>query len=320
MKALLKTALVAVVLLVICAGLFFYESPLQVADEMIRYHLWREHVRGRYVQAGPYRLHYFEALPPAGSPDRPLVLIHGLGSRGEDWSPLIPRLAAQGFHVYAPDLLGYGRSARPDVDYSIALEEKTMVDFLNAIHLQKADVAGWSMGGWVAMKLAADQSDRVTRLLLYDSAGTYFAATFQPDLFVPTDVAGLKRLMAAISPHPRSMAPFIQRDALRKLDRNGWIVSRSVSSMISGRDLMDFRLHEIQQPTLIVWGSHDDLIPLATGEAIHRAIPQSTLAIIQGCGHLAPAECTDAVLQATIPFLKADPPERGGEHIYKSAG
>ncbi|RXH55632.1 2-hydroxy-6-oxo-6-phenylhexa-2,4-dienoate hydrolase [Granulicella sibirica] len=193
-----------------------------------------------------------------------------------------------------------------------------MVDFLNAVHLEKADVAGWSMGGWVAMKLAVDQPERVTRLLLYDSAGTYFAATFQPDLFVPTDIAGLNRLMAAISPHPRSMAPFIQRDALRKLDRNGWIVKRSVAAMINGRDLMDFRLHLIRQPALIVWGSHDDLIPLSTGEAIHQGIPQSTLAIMQGCGHLAPAECMEPVLQATVQFLKADPAPHGGERTYQT--
>ncbi|RXH55633.1 alpha/beta fold hydrolase [Granulicella sibirica] len=99
MKFFLKTASVVLVLCLICAGLFFYQHPLEVADEAIRFHLWRQHVRGAYVQAGAYQIHYFEALPPAGSPDRPLVLIHGLGSRGEDWSPLIPRLAAQGFHL-----------------------------------------------------------------------------------------------------------------------------------------------------------------------------------------------------------------------------
>src|ERR1700722_18631757 len=110
-------------LVVVAAGLIFYRYPLWVADQHTRFHLWRDGVKSEYVEAGGYRLHYFEAGPADGTP---LVLGHGLGARGEDWAPLIPRLAAKGFHVWVPDLLGYGRSPRPNVDYSISLEEKTV--------------------------------------------------------------------------------------------------------------------------------------------------------------------------------------------------
>ncbi len=313
MRSLLKALGLTLLVAFGVGGWVFYEHPLWVGDQSIRFHLWRANVKSNYVKVDGYKLHFFEAKAPAGAQERPLLLIHGLGSRGEDWAPLIPGLAAQGFHVYVPDLLGYGRSPRPDVSYSIALEAKMAADFMDAVHLQQADVGGWSMGGWVAMKVAVDQPARVRRLLLYDSAGTYFTQLPVPGLFTPGDPAGLGRLMAAISPHPRVMPPFVARDALRKLQRNAWVVTRSMNQMQGGQDLMDFRLGEIRQPTLVLWGGSDALIPVATGEQIHRGIRGSVLEVVDGCGHLAPAECWRPVLAGTLAFLRAEPAMSGGE-------
>lgn len=95
-----------VIVLVLVAGSVFYFNPLWVADLLTRLHLWREDVKSEYVETGGYKLHYFEAMPAQGG-GTPLVLIHGLGARGEDWSGMIPAMAAKGFHVYAlifPDM------------------------------------------------------------------------------------------------------------------------------------------------------------------------------------------------------------------------
>lgn len=304
MKAALRL-LAAIVLLVLVAGAVFYFDPLWVNDQFIRYGLWRAHVRSHYVQVDGNRIHYFEALPPNGSAGEPLVLIHGLGSRGEDWAPLIPSLAAAGFHVYAPDLLGYGRSARPEVNYSVPLEEHVVLDFLQTMHISRADVAGWSMGGWVAAKLTIDQPQLVDRLILYDSAGITFQPTFPRTAFVPTDSASLVYLMSILSPHPAHLPAFVQRATLRHVARGGRIVQQSLDSMESGKDLLDSQLQRITQPTLIVWGTEDRLIPIAVGEIMHNDIPGSVLEGIPGCGHLAPKECPRPVLAATTHFLTA---------------
>jgi pimeloyl-ACP methyl ester carboxylesterase len=266
------------------------------------------------VEADGYRLHYFEALPPKGVAGTPLVLVHGLGARGEDWGAMIPALAAQGFHVYAPDLLGYGRSPRPDVSYSISMEEAVVVQFMQAVRLTRADVGGWSMGGWISMKLALDHPEMVDRLVVYDSAGFYFVA--DPDLFIPNDTAGVRKLVAALTPKPKVLPEFAARAALRKLQRNAWVLKRSTAAMMSGRDLLDFRLHTIRQPMLIVWGAQDELIPLSVGEAMHSSVSQSVLDIVGGCGHLAPAECSKPVIEGTVEFLKAQPAMRGGERTF----
>jgi pimeloyl-ACP methyl ester carboxylesterase len=304
------------VLVVVAAGLIFYRYPLWVADQQIRFHLWRAGVKSEYVEAGGYRLHYFEASPVNGAGGTPLVLVHGLGARGEDWAAMIPALAAQGFHVYAPDLLGYGRSPKPDVDYSISLEEQTVAQFMRAVHVPRADIGGWSMGGWIVMKLALDHPEMVDRLVIYDSAGVYFPATWGPELFTPADVIGVKKLIAMLTPKPRPLPGFAAEAALRKLERNAWVIRRSMTAMTNGRDLLDFRLQGITQPMLIVWGSQDELIPLTAGEAIHKRVPQSVLNIVEGCGHLAPAECPVPVVEGTVEFLKAEPPMRGGEKTF----
>ena len=174
-KRVVRVLAVIFVLILVAVGVVYY-NPLWLADQQIRYRLWREGVRSDYIVVDGYRMHYFEATPPKGQPETPLVLVHGLGARGEDWGVMIPALAAKGFHVYAPDLLGYGRTVRPDVSYSIALQEKTVFDFMQAKQVTRADVGGWSMGGWVAMQLALDHPEAVDRLAVYDSAGLYFPA------------------------------------------------------------------------------------------------------------------------------------------------
>ena len=312
MKVALRV-LAVLVLVAVVTGATFYWNPLWVGDQELRFHLWRDRVKSEYVEAGGYRLHYFEAGPADGTP---LVLVHGLGARGEDWAPLIPRLAAKGFHVWVPDLLGYGRSPRPNVDYSISLEEKTVVDFMQAVHVSRADVGGWSMGGWIAMKLTLDHPELVDRLVVYDSAGVYFPATWQPELFTPTDGAGVRKLIGMLTPETRVVPDFVAAAMVRKLQGNAWVVSRSISAMMSGRDLLDFRLHNISDPMLIVWGSKDELIPLSAGEAIHERVPQSVLNIIEGCGHLAPAECAGPVTESTVDFLRSEPAMRGGEKTF----
>jgi pimeloyl-ACP methyl ester carboxylesterase len=320
-----------VIVLAVAAGLTFYLQPLWVNDHVIAYKLWRQHVESKYVDVDGFSIHYFEAHPPKvvareipeallTDDDRekllerdrlegiPLVLIHGLGSRAEDWSPLIPTLAAKGFHVYALDLLGFGRSPQPDVDYSMDLQEQLVMKFMDALEIEHADVAGWSMGGWVALKLTLDHPEMVDRLVIFDSAGIYFPPSWDDSLFVPTDSAGLARLSDILSPQKKPLPGFVTRAALRQLQRNGWVIERSLASMENGRDLLDFRLHEIHKPTLVVWGSLDHLIPLAVGETMHREIPDSSFLVVDGCGHLAPGECSRPILKSTIRWLKADPP------------
>lgn len=301
-------------LLLVITAVAFYLRPVWFNDEHVRFGLWHHGVKSKYIEASGYQVHYFEAPSTQSNrgPGTPLVLVHGLGSRGEDWAALIPQFAANGFHVYVPDLLGYGRTARPDVDYSIALQAKLIADFMQAVGQPHAAVVGWSMGGWVAAKLTLDHPELVDRLVVCDSAGLYFGS-FDTAIFTPSDVAGLNRLYSVLQPVPPNIPAFAARDAVRMLRANAWVVRRSIRSMTSGRDLLDFRLHALDRPTLIVWGREDALIPLPVGQSMHHLIPGSSLAVVGGCGHLAPVQCAPTVMPAILSFLTSSPPWRSVE-------
>jgi pimeloyl-ACP methyl ester carboxylesterase len=140
--------LVVVGLLALAAWAVFYERPMWVLTQQVHLQLLLARVQSNYVMTPEGRVHYYEGEPRIPGGGVPLVLVHGLADRDESWAPMLERLKRAGFHVYAPDLLGYGRSPKPaDSDYSIATQEKFVEDFIAALGLQRPNIGGWSMGG-----------------------------------------------------------------------------------------------------------------------------------------------------------------------------
>ena len=302
---------VCTVLLAGIALLFVYRDPFWLVERGTDVYLWKHGVLHREIVVDAHRIHYLDAAPPKGSPEKPIVLIHGLGARASDWAVLTPALARHGYHVYALDLLGYGLSDKPlGGDFSLATEERIVSGFIDALHLQQPDVAGWSMGGWIAAKYALDQPSRVRRLLLFDSAGLYMPVYFPLSLFTPNSRAALNELLYRIEPDkPHIRLPsFAVPGLLRRFQRNARMVNSSLSSMLDGREILDFRLRRLKMPVLIVWGTEDKLTPVASAQRMHELVPQSVLVKIDGCGHLAIAECASQAVPATVGFLNAEPP------------
>lgn len=297
----LRWALVFVALFV-ALGVAFYLSPGRYVTALQRVTEWKMGLTNGQTQLGEYRIHYL-----AGGKGKPLVLVHGLGGRAEDWLSLVPELTRSGYRVYALDLLGFGRSAKPDVDYSIALESDILRRFLDDQKLQQPDIAGWSMGGWIVLKFAAEHPERVHRLVLLNSAGLKFDAENAGALRPKTE-AELAHMMQVLTPHPRPIPSFYARQVLRDLGQQDWIVGRALNSMQGGKDLMDGKMDAVKMPVLIVWGREDVLTPPFLGERMHEAMPQSVFYLVNGCGHLAPVECSNRVGWSMVKFLNADPP------------
>ncbi len=295
---------VAATLLAAAAGLV-YMRPMSVLDLALRAKLWRSGARGAWVLVDGVKIFYLRAPAVGGSHGVPLLLIHGLGARSLDWAALIPGLQAAGHEVIVVDLPGYGRSDKPEhVGYTIAEQERAVVGVLRELGIAVADVAGWSMGGWIAMKIAADHPERVRRLVLFDSAGMDFELEYEPSVFTPRDVDGVQRLLARLTPQARRMPRFVAKDLLRRTASTRWVMRRSVDAMLGGRDLMQFRLGEIRQPTLVFWGEDDRLIPIEAGERIVAGIEGASLVRLPGCGHLAPTECAAKIIPALTRFLQ----------------
>jgi pimeloyl-ACP methyl ester carboxylesterase len=298
-----RGAVFVLLLLTLGFGILAWREPLWLVDRRIDAGLRFHGVQSQYVSVHGYRMHYL-----VGGSGRPLVLVHGLGSRGADWAKLIPQLIDGGHRVYAVDLLGYGLSSQPrDAAYSIAEQASMVEGFLDSEQLQQVDLAGWSMGGWIAMRVALQQPQRIRRLVLLDSAGLRFKLSFDPALFQPESPTELAALEELLAPHPRPLPGFLAMAILRRGDRFGWVVHRSVQSMLTGDDLVDGKLGPLTMPVLIGWGDQDRLIPLSVGYQLHAQIAQSVLDVYADCGHLAPGRCADQVGPSVVGFLNADP-------------
>jgi pimeloyl-ACP methyl ester carboxylesterase len=307
----------AVVLLLSALGfvILAWRNPLWLVDRQIDARLRLNGVHSNYVTVNGYKMHYL-----VGGSGRPLLLVHGLGSRGEDWANLIPQLINSGNRVYALDLLGYGDSEQPrDARYSISQQAAMVEGFLDSQHLQQVDMAGWSMGGWIAMQVALQQPQRIRRLVLLDSAGLRFQLSFDPALFQPASPRDLVKLEEILIPHPRPLPGFLAMAMLRRGDHVGWVVRRSVQSMMTGEDLVDGKLGALTMPVLIGWGDQDKLIPLSVGYRLHQEIMQSVLDVYDGCGHLAPQDCVSQVGPSVVDFLNAQPARMAMVHRIPSS-
>jgi pimeloyl-ACP methyl ester carboxylesterase len=312
MKSLGRLVLLVLLLLVL-GGVVFYERPMWVALQGTHLGLFLARVQSNYVMTPEGRVHYYEAEASEPGGGIPLVLVHGLADRDESWAPMLKRLKRAGFHVYAPDLLGYGRSPKPvNSDYSIETQEAFVTDFVTALGLQKTDLGGWSMGGWIVLKMALDHPEMVNRVVVYGAAGITTVDKLDTAILRPQSVEDVNRLLKVMEPEAKPLPPFVGRDALRVLQDGQGIADKSMAAMMTGKDVLNAKLPGLTEPLLIVWGRRDGLLPLANGEAMHALVPNSELDILQGCGHLAPKMCSGRTAAATADFLKAKTPPMGG--------
>lgn len=288
----------ALVAALVALGVVVWRAPIWVGEKLTSLKLSRIGLRAHTVQLGGHRIFFVEG----GGNGPAVVLIHGLGSHGEqDWSALTPYLVDAGYHVYAPDLLGFGKSEQPtDARFSIAEQGKIVEEFLEAEHLDKVFLGGVSMGGWVAATVALDQPQRIAKLMLFDSAGLHFELSFDRALFTPNNTEQVDELMKLVTPDPPRIPNFLKEDFVRVSRKNGWVVRRALDSMLTGKDDLDQRFSSLKMPMLIVWGKQDVMTPLSLGESMHRAAPQSVLAVYDGCGHIAAYACADRIAHTSV--------------------
>src|SRR3954447_7893992 len=234
-----------------------------------------------------------------------LVLLHGIASTADTWSPVVAGLAAR-HTVIAPDLLGHGHSAKPRGDYSLGAYASGVRDLVAALGYERATVVGHSLGGGIAMQFAYQFPERVERLVLIGSGGLgrevhpiLRAATLPGSELVLAllggawlrttggavggvlarfglrtgeDLAGVAAGIGALA-DAGARAAFV-RTARAAIDAGGQRVS-ATDRLYLAADL----------PTLIVWGERDPIIPVAHGRDAHAAMPGSRLEVFAGAGH-----------------------------------
>jgi pimeloyl-ACP methyl ester carboxylesterase len=256
------------------------------------------------------KIHYVEA----GS-GPVVVLLHGLGGNTTNWAFNIAPLA-QKYRVVVLDQIGFGQSDKPLINYRIA----TYVDFLDAflkeLKIERASLVGNSMGGWVAAAYALAHPEKVERLVLVDAAGFSFAQGFDTSQLIklnPSTRDGMKELVSRVFYNKLIFMSdaFIDASMAGRINAGDGHTIRSITeSIIRREDFLDNRLSAIKQPTLVIWGREDGLLPLADGQRFQKEIPGAQLLVFDQCGHVPQVEKASEFNAAVLKFLAGPAPSK----------
>ena len=243
--------------------------------------------------------------------NRHILFIHGLGSAADRWMN-IPDVLSTDFHCIALDLPGFGESDKPDnIDYTIDHFRKFIVSFLQklSIHNEPTCLIRHSLGGYIAAEIAIQDQNYVKQLVLVDSSGTLHQPTPILDEYLQAAMNPTKdnvreafeKMVSDPSRIPSTLVDgFIRRINMPNAKKT--FKSTLVNSATTQIGLN--RLHKIKNiPTLILWGIHDNVIPLEHSKFFKDSIENSQLEVIDDAGHAPFAEKPTQVCELLRKFL-----------------
>ncbi len=262
---------------------------------------------GQTVRIGAQQVRYVRRRAAEAAPgDLPIVVLHGWGAHIESVAPILAALEGAS-ELIALDLPGFGESDPPEQAWDVDSYARFMIYFLDELGVERAHLVGHSHGGRVSIALAADEPERVGRLLLVDSAGLRPKRGWRYRRRVA--VAKLGRLVARIGGAPgrrlqeRMRARVASRDYLEASE-----AMRGTFRAVIAADLSD-RLPRIGAPTLLVWGDQDDDTPLWMGHRMEELIPDAGLVVLEGAGHYSYADAPGQFRAVARRFLLEQPRE-----------
>jgi 2-hydroxy-6-oxo-octa-2,4-dienoate hydrolase len=254
---------------------------------------------GSFVDANGIKTNYLE-----DGDGPPVVFVHGSGpgvTAYANWRLCLPVLAER-FHVYAPDMVGFGYTDRPEgITYDMDTWVDQIVGFFDALELERAHVVGNSFGGALCIALADRYPERVDRLVLMGAVGVEFPITEGLDAvwgYEPS-VENMRRIMdyfaynrelltdeLAEIRYRASIEPGFQESfsAMFPAPRQRW-----VDAMATPED----RIRAIPHETLVVHGRDDQVIPVDNSFRLVQLIDKAELHVFGRCGHWTQIEWAD---------------------------
>ena len=247
-------------------------------------------------------------FPHPGRP--PVVLLHGIGSRGQSWWPVIDSLAEH-FHLYQLDLRGHGASGKPTSGYRMEHYAADLDAALDALDLSEPRIMGHSLGALVTLVWASEHPSRAAALVVED-----------PSLHTPPDIldafAGWQQL-AALTPaeaaawYRQQYPDWIDADCLRRAETItatapgvfAELRDEAEHALATGTTDRTHILAGVQSPALLLHGNVELGSMVAPGDAERFAqiMPRGRTIEISHAGHSLHRDATEAFLEAVIPFL-----------------
>ncbi|MDJ0701071.1 MAG: alpha/beta hydrolase [Woeseiaceae bacterium] len=253
---------------------------------------------------------YLEGGNPSGEP---MLLIHGFGADKDNWS-LLARVLRRDFRLIAPDLPGFGDNDKtPGKDYRPRDQARYLAAFVDAMGLDRFHLAGNSMGGYIALEFALAFPGRLKSMALLNNAGVsmpnksdvFLAADRGDNVLVVNSVEEFAALLEKIAykslPFPRYVLNYLGDKAVTQrdfIDPIFWLMHDDIVNRP-----LDDRLHEIEVPTLIVWGSHDQILDVSSVDSMKDRLPNNEVVVFDDVGHVPMIECPKETAAAYRDFI-----------------
>ena len=242
-------------------------------------------MKENFLEVEGNRIRYLES----GSSDKTLVLVHGLGASAERWSHVIP-LFSESFRVIVPDLIGFGYSDKPLVDYTPEFFSDFLAAFFEKAGISKSFLIGSSLGGQISAEFVAKNAGSVEKLVLVSPAGIMKQSTPALDAYImaalyPNELSAKNafELMegSGKSVDSEIVSGFIERMHLP----NAKLAFMSTILGLKNSESITTKLQMISTPTMIIWGSKDPVIPITHADQFVSSIQDCRFYRMDGCGH-----------------------------------
>src|SRR5215207_511863 len=266
--------------------------------------------RERTIPSGEVEIAVTE-FPNPGRP--PVVLLHGVGSRGQSWWPVIDPLAAQ-FHLYQLDLRGHGASGKPSAGYQMEHYAADLDAALAALDLEEPRIMGHSLGALVTLFWVSERPARAAALVIED-----------PSLRVPKDIVeafdGWQQL-AALTPveaaawYRQQYPDWSDEDCLRRAETItstapgvfAELRAEAREALANGTTDRTHILAAVQSPALLLHGSSElgSMVAPEDAQRFNQIMPRGRAMAIPDAGHNLHRDATGAFLAAVMPFLEGE--------------
>ncbi len=263
-------------------------------------------LRERNVDIGDMALSVYEGGPT----DAPvLVLLHGYSAENEHWARFARHLV-DGYRVIAPDLAGHGDTGfEADWDYGIAAQSARVAALLDALGVERAHIAGNSMGGYIAADFAWRHPQRTLSATLLDPAGVASPEPSDMDRlraagdnpFLITSREDFARFYPMTMARPPWVPGFVL-DAQAERYRHRREELATIFEQLIASEPAQPHLDEIRAPTLVLWGAQDRLIHVSATQ-VWAQIPDVQITIWDDLGHMPHVEAPARSAQRLRAFL-----------------
>lgn len=256
-----------------------------------------------------------------GKGEETIVLLHGLGGNAYDWRNIIDKLTSSGYRVISWNMRGVGGTDKPKDQkaYSLQRIAKLFHGFMQSINLSKAVIVGNSYGGAIAMTFAKEHPQMTKKLVLLDSLcyeqekPFYISCLTFPLIpkiaFFILPKYYLARYGIRLMVHNKKIitkddveiyAKYIKLP--RAIDALIWTTKEMVK--INSKEFKEEIIKKVDVPTLIIWGSEDNIIPKDLAYRLNADIFSSTFLMIPECGHVPQIEKPEIVSKTILKFIK----------------